>query len=358
MHFQKTLLFWCATAAATLGLPCAGGARSEVWQDTAGNEFRGEPVELIGPWAFFSTSPTTWRKMPLHLLSPEACVRLEERLHTHPPRADDWTKSKSDFTHDLIGNVLRVDNDKLVPAVLNGRPEPEFYVVLYGSHSEGKAWEMIDAVLPSYENFKRDFPGMVEVLFFGTSEGRLDYTDIAVSKKMPWLIIDFYSRNSLKLLSDMTPESQLGIVVLNREGMFLLAASGDSEQGVKEIMDALGSLLDLMRPENPKSWADRSYYFRTVQPVVYKEGHSDPVLVGNPILASGLRQRAVYRFDATINVTADGGVTSATISPGGDLPQEMVAPVADALRRLVFVPAVENGKFVAGVYNYHFSIPR
>jgi hypothetical protein len=71
-----------------------------------------------------------------------------------------------------------------------------------------------------------------------------------------------------------------------------------------------------------------------------------------------LKQRGVYRFDATIDVAADGSITGSKLSPGGDLPANLEAPLADALRKAVLVPAVDNGKFVAGVYNYHFAIPR
>lgn len=358
MRVQTTLLSWCLIAPAVCGLSSVASAKSEEWQDTQGNKFRGEPAEVIGPVAFFRTGPVTSRRLPLHLLPPEECVRLNEQLRTHPARADDWAAAKGAMTQELAGNVLRLENNKLVPAVLKGRPEPEFYIVLYGSHGEDRAWQMIDDVLPAYDKFQHDYPGAVEALFYGTSDTAYDHVDMATSKKMPWLITDFHSQHAMTLISPFVPGSKYGIVVMNRDGVPLLSSPGDTKAAVQQAMDELGALLDTMRLENPRFWPDRLYYFMAVQPATFKQGHADPMLVGNPLLANGLRQRAVYSFDATIDVAADGSVTGATVSPGGDLPPKMAAPLGDALRKTVFVPAVDNGKFVAGVYHYHFAISR
>jgi len=76
------------------------------------------------------------------------------------------------------------------------------------------------------------------------------------------------------------------------------------------------------------------------------------------LLPSGSKQRGVYRFDAMIDVAADGSITGSKLSPGCDLPANLEAPPGRRIGKAVLVPAVDNGKFVAGVYNYHFAIPR
>jgi hypothetical protein len=358
MHIRTTSLLWSLTAIAIAALPYTLGAKAEEWKDAAGNTFRGEPAEVIGPAALFRTGKLGWRMLPLHFLSTDDCVRLNERLRASPPRADDWAQAKGEMTRELTGNVMRVENDKLVPAALKGRPEPEFFIVLYGSYSNDKAGEMIDALLPAYEKLQNRFPGMVEALFFGTGDKLTDHIDMATSKKMPWLVTNFYSQSDLRLVSRFTFSTKYGIIIVNRDGAPLLSSPADSKEVVQQAMDTLTALLDGMRPENMKSWADRLYYFRTVQPALFKDGCADPLLVGNPLIANGLKQRSVYRFDANIDVAADGNVTAAALSPGGDLPKNLEAPLADALRKAVFVPAVDHGKFVPGVYHYHFETAR
>jgi hypothetical protein len=358
MPARATSFLWYLAAAAICALPCTLGAKSEKWQDAAGNKFRGEPAEVIGPMALFRTSETGWRMVPLHLLSPDDCVRLNDCLRSVSPRADEWAQAKGEMTRELTGNVLRLENDKLVPTALKGRPEPEFFIVLYASHGEGKSWEMIGNVFPAYQKLQQDFPGMVEALFFGTSDTNSDHVDMAKGMKMPWLIIDFHDRSSIHLLSGFVFDSKYGIVVVNRDGVPLLSSQAETKEAVDKAMGTLHSILEGMRPENIKSWADRLYYFRAVQPAVFKDGHADPVLVGNPLIANGLKQRNVYRFDANIDVAADGTIAAVTLSPGGDLPPKLEAPLAEALRKAVFVPAVDHGKFVAGVFHYHFETAR
>jgi hypothetical protein len=113
-----------------------------------------------------------------------------------------------------------------------------------------------------------------------------------------------------------------------------------------------------MRPDNPSSWNDRAYYLRAVQPAAYRTGRCDPVLLGNPFRAEALKQRGVFRFDATIQVAADGHVTGVSVKPDENLSPAMAEVLGDALRQAVLVPAVENGKFVDGICAYHFEVPR
>jgi hypothetical protein len=146
--------------------------------------------------------------------------------------------------------------------------------------------------------------------------------------------------------------------MVNRDGVPLVYSGGENAAAVKQAMDELVGLLDLMRPDNPRAWKDRAYYLSIIQPSVYAKGHCDPVLVGNPIIAEGLKQREIFRFDATIQVAADGRVTKVAFAPDANLPSGMAEAIAGAFEKAaVFVPAVDNGRFVDGAYAYHFEVP-
>jgi hypothetical protein len=154
------------------------------------------------------------------------------------------------------------------------------------------------------------------------------------------------------------PEKPPAMVVLTREGVPLIATNDHRKEQIAKAMSELAGMLDLMRPEDPQSWKDRLYYLRAIQPAAYQAGQCAPLLVGDPLDRAALRERSVFQFDATLNVSADGIVTGVAIKPGGRIPAELVESVAYALEKAVLVPAVAKGRFVDGVYEYHFEAPR
>lgn len=358
MRRRILLLVSWLSAAVGFGLPFTAAAGTEEWNDTQGNRFRGEPAEELGPLALFRTPHMAGRRLPFHVLSPEDCVRFSAELRTHPPRAADWAHANGLLSRELVGNLLRVENDQLVPADLSARPEPEFLILFFASHSEGPSWEMMGSARPLYEKIQKDYPGMVEAVFYGTSDTKADHIDMAVSMRVPWLVTEFHSQRSMSTVSGLISGAKYGLTIVNRDGVPLFSSSGDKAADVKQAMNDLLALLDLLRPANPRAWQDRAYYLRAVQQAAYAQGRCDPVLVGNPLLPEGLRQRAVFRFDATIQVAADGHVTAAALKPGGDLPSGLEAPLGQALQKALFVPAVDHGKFVDGAYQYHFEVSR
>jgi len=331
-------------------------AKSEVWQDTQGNRFRGEPAEVLGPMALFRTSETTGRRLLWRQLAPPDCLRFFEQVRALPPRAPDWTEARGAVSEELRGHVLRLDGDRLVPAELAGRPEPEFFILFFASHGEGKSWEMIGSAGPAYAKLRQDFPGMVEAVFYGLRHTRAEHLDMAASMKMPWLVTDLRDQAKLNVVSRFAPNEGFGFVVVNRDGVPLVYSGAEDEAAVKRAMEETAGLLDLMRPDNRRAWKDRAYYLSVVQPAAYATGRCDPVLVGNPIIAEGLKQRKIFRFDAAIHIAADGGVTQVVFPPETALSPEITAAIEGAFRKAaVFVPAVENGRFVDGVYAYHFE---
>lgn len=348
----------CVVAAALAGGWSPAGAKSEVWRDAEGNRFRGEPAEVIGPLALFGTSATSGRRLALHLLTSEDCVRLYEELRTKPARASDWADAKGTISQELFGNVMRVEGGRLVPASLKGRPEPEFFVLFFASHGAGKSWEMMGNATPGYARIQQEYPGMIEAVFYGLGHTRADHADMAAGMNLPWLVTDLSAQGSMDRISHFAPGDGYGMVVVNRDGVPLFSSGADSEAAVKQVMGELAGLLQLMEPGNPASWKDRAYYLRAIQPTAYADGQCDPVLVGDPLRPDALKQRGVFRFEAAIQVAADGRVSDVVVKSGGDLPPEFAAPIGEALRQAVFVPAIKNGKWVNGVYAYHFEVPR
>ena len=174
---------------------------------------------------------------------------------------------------------------------------------------------------------------------------------------MSWLVADLRDESKLEVVSRFAPNDGFGFVVVNRDGVPLVYSGAENEAAVKRAMDELAGLLDLLRPDNRRSWKDRAYYLSIVQPAAYPTGHCDPVLVGNPIIAEGLRQRKIFRVDAAIQVAADGSVRQVDFTPDTGLAPDIATAIAGAFQKAaIFVPAVDNGKFVDGVYAYHFEV--
>ena len=298
--------------------------------------------------------------VPFHLLSPEDCVRFHDQSKHKPARAENWKDAKSPVSIDMLRYTVKVSGSNLVPPQFDGRREPQFYAVLYSSPSELRASDVIDAVLPIYPQLMQAFPDEVEVLFRGVGQDPGEHRRIATSKAMPWLVSKSNEQEKWKAVRLAAPRETPGVVVFHRGGAVLYYVDGTEVNEIARPIKQLAVLLETIRPDNPKGWKDRAHYLRSIQPTIHAQGRSDPVLVGNPLQAEGLRQRKIYRVEATLSVDADGKVTAVDLNPDeANLPSAMSGPIATALKRsAVFVAAVENGKFVAGSYHYLLEIPR
>jgi hypothetical protein len=354
----RKFTFW--TCCLIVLASCTFAVAAEEWTDVQGNKFRGEPVEVLGPLALFRTSKAGGIKPAWRFLTQESCVRFYEKVKDKPARATDWMQAQSSISHALIDKVKRVQDDKLVDADLKGRPEPEFFILFFADNGEGKSWDMLGHSIEPFNKLQAAFPGQVEGLFFGIHHSATDHNSMATRMKVPWLVAEY--REQFRHLPDIlefapTEDGDFAVMVISRDGVPIYAAQSPKDDDLNKIFTDLTGLLDLLRPENPRSWPDRLYYQWAVQPVIFAHGHSDPVLVGNPLVAEGLRQRKIYSVDATIAVNAGGHVTDVTVKPGGDVPPNMVGPLGDALKRAVFVPAVDSGKYVDGTYAYQIRVP-
>lgn len=355
MSSNRTLL------ASVLVLSCcsflaAASPKLEEWADTQGNSFRGEASEDLGPLAVFRTGAATGRRVPFRYLTPESCVRFYKGLQTKPAVADDWAEAKSDVSQDLKGKVGRVRDGKVVPFDVKGTPEPIVYVVFFASSGEGPSWEMMGSSSGTIQNLQRDHPGKLQAVYVGVRHKQRDHLNMATSMNLPYLVAEYYEQPSMSTLKRFAPGEGYGLVALTRYGVPLFAAHNPSKEETAKLLLDVAALLDLLRRDNPKSWPDRVSYLSAVQPVLHANSSAPPLLVGDPLKAEGLRQRKVERVAANLSVDEKGQVTAVEMVPHPSLPEKLSTAIGEALKKGVFVPAVDQGKFVPGTYAYLLEV--
>ena len=344
-----TALLLCSTVLS------AAPMKLEEWTDTQGAKFKGEPVEAFGPIGLFRTGKQTGRKLPFRFLKEEDCARFERGLQRHPARELDWSASKSEVSQDLLNHCQVVRDGKLVEADLRGRPEPIAFIIFYASNGEGPSWDMLGTASGPYWEIQKKHPGVVEGVLYGVRHSLSEHANMAKTMNVPWLVTDFYKQANMETLRQFAPAEGFGLLVLSRHGVPLFSAPSPDKDTVTKTLAELSALLDLMRPENVKAWADRAYYEGAVRKSEYAKGKAEPLLVGNPLLPEGLRQRKIYQLEARLTVAADGTVSNAELVPEVPVPEKLAPALLAAFKKAVFVPAVENGVFVEGTYLYRYK---
>jgi hypothetical protein len=333
-------------------------AKVEEWSDTQGNKFKGEPSEALGPIAVFRTSSGGGRRVPWRALSAADCVRFHELAAKRPARAEDWSKTTSTLAFDLIDRVKTRQGDELVKASLAGRPEPLLIFAFFVDNSEGKSWNLLGQSVSPFQELAQKYPGQIEGVQYGLNHKKEEHNNMALHMKVPWLVVDHSEQFRIQLLKDFAPRpGEFSLVVFTRHGVPLFSADNPGPDDIRRLFSDAGALLDLLRPDNARTWADRAYYLTAVQPVIHRNDVAGPVLVGDPLVPQGLRDRRIRRVEASIEVGADGKATAASLKDDGAIPAALRPALAEALKsNTLFVPAVDHGKFVPGSYAYVLEI--
>lgn len=352
---KKRFLPGLSAVLALTAFSTLASAKSEEWTDPQGKKFKGEPSAILGPLAVFRTGMTTIKRFPLHYLSDEDCVRFATELSNKPQRAQDWSKAKSRVSSEIIDNVLRIENGKLVPADLKGVIEPEFYIIFYASNGVGESWGMMGSAIWKYQEMQKQYPGMVEGVFFGMNHTQAEHNNMALSSKLPWLVTSYFDQDKMDFLQRIGPEQAPLMVILTRDGAPLFATNETDPKKIGDTLDQLTGLLKLMAPENPSSWPDRVRYLRSLHIANHRTNEAGPILVGNPLDTELLKKYGVKKFSASLQVTPDGAVKAVTIATGFEMPAKMVTPITTALTKALFVPAVKNGQCVESPFEYKFE---
>jgi hypothetical protein len=342
-----------ATALAVLGLAPLAAAKAEEWKPLKGETITAEPSDVIGPWALFDNGAL----LPLNLLSPEDCVRFYQYLQGKPARAENWAKAGSAISTELYGRLMHYSGNDLATDNENGRPEPEFYMVFFTDNDRNKSWNMLGGSTPAlYAKMMKDYPDDVQGFVFGVGEVLQDHYDVATNTHGEWMFTNFDTEVEMRTLKKMIPSNLYGLLFVTRDGIPLFGPEASSDDEIKATFAKVNGLLKHAANRDTRDWIARAYYFRAVQPVAFAHGHSDPLLIGNPLVAARLRQMKIYQVDATFKVAADGSITSVDVKPG-TMPPETVKMFNTGFQRgCLFVPAVDNGKFVDGTYEYHMQV--
>lgn len=346
------------TLCALLTLATTAPAKMTSWKDVQGASFRGEPTEILGPFAIFRTGGVAGRRIPLRVFSPEECRRIQAELAQRKPRAASLAAATGSATAELPGNVLRVERKTLVPADLAPRPEPDLLLVLCGSHNDGDGWFMVSNVMPFYWRVRRVYPGVMEAVFLGARHDATQHREIAINSGMPWLVADFPQQRAMSSFTRFLPhESGANAVLMSREGVPLVAASAGDVTSVRKFFDQADELLWQLDPANPAGWSDRLHYLNATRPIEFARSQADPVLVGNPLRPEKLGKYGVKRVAARLDIAADGKITPTLLSGPDEVPAELRPAMNVALARAVVAPAIDRGKPVAGSLDFVLEVP-
>jgi hypothetical protein len=342
-----------AIAAACCGLATTAGAKSEEWKNAKGETFRATPSEVLGPWALFDDGTL----VPLSLMSDEDTVRFYQVIKDLPSRSADWKTATSPVSAELYGRLLHYSGIELAADNESGRPEPEFYVMFFTTGDKNMSWNMLQRSTPAlYASLMKSYPDMAQGVVFGVGDTAQDQFDISVNTKGDWMFTVFDTEVQMRTLTHLIPTNLYGIVVMTRNGVPLFGPDAATDDQVKDTFQKFTGLLDHMKATDMKVWIARAHYFRIVQPVAFGNGHSDPMLMGNPLVEATLRKMKIFKLDATFHVAADGKITSVSVTPY-DMTPGTVKMFTDGFQRgCLFVPAVDHGKFVDGTYTYHMEI--
>ncbi|HLP06515.1 MAG TPA: hypothetical protein VK178_00005, partial [Opitutaceae bacterium] len=347
MYPRITAILAIALAVAGLQIPPASAAISE-WHDGQ-VVFRGEPAELFGPFALFRTDEAAGRRVPLRALDGAAAVRFANELAATPGAS---------LVAELRGRVLSVQNGKLVPVDLSNRPAPEVLVVFYCSQSVASSQTMVVNFGRTFERLRAVYGSRIELLLCGVQTDAAAHQTFALSTWNPGLVTDYRAQSSMPSLMRHAPTDDIRAVALSRTGVELAVSQLRSLAELRRFIDQVTDLLYLLAPDSPATWADRLQYLNTTRLAAYAHAAAGPQLIGSPLRPDALRRKGVTDIEAQIEVGADGRATAVTLAPGCGVPETLRATISDGLRRgIAFSPAIDNGRPVAGTYQFRYEVP-
>lgn len=340
------------------GLLPSAQAKMSAWKDAQGASFKGEPTEILGPFAVFRTRGGGGRRVLLRAFSAEDCRRIQAEIAASPPRADNFAEAKGNATGELVGRVQRVQKGELEPADLAGQREPELLLVLSGSHNSGDGWFMSSNLQLFYWRVQRIYPGLLEGIFLGARHDVSQHRNMAISSGMPWLVAELPRQEAIASLRRYVAKADgTNVVLVTREGVPLLGSPVGDIAAVRAFVDQASEFLWQIDPTNPAGWSDRLHYLNATRPVEYAQSRAEPLLVGNPLRPEILRKYGIKRVAARLAIASDGKVAPTILSGPEDLPAELNEAITIALGRAVVAPALQQGRPVVGSLDYLMEVP-
>ena len=356
MRLPLARIVWSLALSSALLAP----AKIEEWKDVQGNVFKAEPAEALGPFALFRTPSGAGRRLPWRALPHDECARFAEQAGVKPAPAARWSDANGELTGRLRGYLRTFEGVTPVVADETIFPEPELLIVFFVEASASGSWDMINKAMPLYEALRAKHGGQIAAVQYGVNHTVQDHSDMILRTKAPWLLIEHSEQQRIPALFRLSPRrSEFAVYALSRDGVPIFGNTNPDETAVTQFFADANALLGLLRPGNPQSWPDRAHYQAAIQAKKHQQDKAGPVLVGNPLVASKLKQAGILRVEARIEVGADGKVTNVTVKDDGSIPANLIPQLAAPLQRsAVFVPAVDHGQFVAGTYDYVLETSR
>jgi hypothetical protein len=344
-----------AVSAGLLSLLIVSGARGADWTDTQGKTFKADAIEALGPFAVFAEKPTVGRCLPVQALPLSELARFSVAAKNHAPRTGDWAQAKSALTAELRGHLEKMEQQKLVPCKVDGRPEPLVLVVLFLNKDAGDTWKLLWGSMEPIGKLAQLPPGLVECVAYGVNYLPQEWASAVKDANAPWSLVRIDDEPALKTLGEFVPRKGYRAVAFSRDGVPLFGAFDPDEDAVKEFWKKVASFVALLEPGNPFAWRPMAYYRTAEQIAAHPTGRVEPELIGYAIRPGSLARHNLRTFDASLKVSPDGVVSAVTdIKSKTAIPSKLHEAVVAALKKAVLVPALENGQPVESEFVYRF----
>lgn len=335
------------------------GAGLPEWRIDRGNRFRASPVEALGPFALFGPEAGTNRLVKFRALSAEDCVRFHRAIASRPLRAARWTEAQGVLTRELPGRIRPVAEGNSAPDDLASLPEPELLLIYFHtSRASPEESAAQDPILSSFEPFarrvRRVYPGRVEVV---VAVGRPGATGLPAASPA-WMTADPERLAEVGPLRGFMRTVTSGLLLVTREGVPIASGAVRDVLTLARILDHASALLWDLNSENRRTLPDRAHYGRIVRPAQFSVGTAPPEALASSVPIDMLRRIGVTRLDARLALDPEGRVTVASLRPTPDLPDAIAEMLSAAIRGSnVFLPAIQDGKPVAGVLESSCVVP-
>lgn len=354
------LLFRCFWLLLSLSASVAFAAQpaADEWKDPNGKTFRGDPAEVLGPLALWRVGSTGSKYVPLRALSPEDCARFYRAIAGLPERAAKWSDAQGRASAELVGRLLRVQAGQTTPVDFDLMPEPELFLVLFGSRKAEGIHEMLNNLGPFIARVQRVYPGRVATVLISTS-GRVDQRLNlgSLPAAWTWYAIDPKKEEGMKVLGRFVPPGGFVMMLMTRHGVPLYGGPANNLTDLTHFVDGASDMLWQINPANPRTAHDRAHYLKVVRPLEFAERKTGPLLLSDLFKVEGLRRNGIARIEAKIDVASDGFVTGVQMLPTAEMPPALVAPLTEVIRKTaMLVPAIDHGTPVEGSYEYSLTV--
>jgi hypothetical protein len=204
--------------------------------------------------------------------------------------------------------------------------------------------------IPEYNRVKARFPGICEAVFLAVRNKESEHDNMARDLKIPFLIEDWRRQDEMRYFHVYGPKEGAKILIMTRDGVPIAVSDCKTKSDIERVVLEMEALLNFMRPNNQRTWQERTNFFRTARLAAFATGRADPYLVGHLIDVDAMRTVGIKSVSAVLKVSAEGQVTNATVASGEGITPELSKALSEALLKSAVVPAIENGKFVDGTY--------